>query len=228
MSLKQGEYRNIKQQLRALFEDWSTVLQKEEQAKLIRDGCIDVQQYVQTQPRVVFLVDTPQGMQPKEAMDASLLAIDEHIPSVLHTCAEWVYGILHGFPPYDMVSSDVQKKRYALHSTALCYVYKIPQDAPVDNEKLLLFAERHQMYLQRQLECLAADIIVCCLEWNKKLWRLMIGKESEVIDSGYGISLSRMGSSKVIDFYHPRTQLPGVMTYCLLEKVVNSYAFFKL
>ena len=222
-----NEYSNIKRSLHLLFEEWEDKVEKEKHVQLLRDGCIDLQQYAQTQPKVVFLIDTPKDIHPMEKIDERfMLAKEQPASSALHTCSEWAYGILYGFPPYDMVSSDARKKRYALHSVAFCYVYKILQDTP--DKDLLLFAEKYHMYLRRQLEYLAADIIVCSLQWNKALWRLILDKENVFVDSGYEIPLCRLGNSKLIDFYHPRTQLPGVMTYCLLEKVVNSYAFFKL
>lgn len=194
----------------------------------VLDGAIDPAQYIQAEPKVLFLLKNPFELNssPDLQIHSKLKqkkSLSSEIINLYSICA---YGIIQDFPYYEVISLDISKKHYALHSIALCYLDKTLTASPPTDQKLLETIEAQQDLIKKQIQLLNPDIILSSIPSTSSIWSIL--GVSSFVSSGYEAQVSRWLEAKVISFPYLAQKHPPLMTYCLLDKVLSSYAFFKL
>ena len=195
---------------------------------------IDPVQYAQTWPRILFLLDSPSDLgniHQIESLSELASAREIHPSHIINTCSKCAYGVIEDFPAYDMIAENSTKKRFALHSISICFIHKLLGPSP-SKADILAFAQTHRYLLGKQIQYLQPDIIISSASHTSELWTILKSTDDpsaiSFIPSGYGVDIFRWLNAKVILFPQLREEFPAEMTYCLLEKTMSSYPFFKL
>ena len=214
------ESTRMRGRMRALFE-------KQKQPQWLCDGTIDALLYVQSDLRILCLLDDTQGLPPEitHVSDIKNRGLRKR-SLLLERLSIWCAGIIDGFPSYNQIVGDEKRKDFSLASTALLCCRK---DFPCAKEKNDSFDVE---LLQKQIAILNPHVLLACTQEKNdiSLWKGILGvkKALSFRSSGYDIDLLRHKGVRGVDFYPPLRYDLAVIDYCLLEKVMKSYAFWSL
>lgn len=211
-------------QLDELFDRWqnSNVDQKN---AFKRDGINDEQKFENGKPKILFITKEPNDPKQEEG-DYRKWWKSEIKYSFSIRIAEWSYGILNGFPEYDVVRRDLNGLLNALHSVAFMNIKKIGGKGISNDEVILETLKRDYKFIQDEIRIIEPDIIITGL--SVKPIREELFKTIKWHESGYSIAIGKHNGVKVIDFYHPSSRTAPAASYSLLEKVITSKAFKQL
>jgi hypothetical protein len=203
------------EQLNTLFDRWQ-VLHNENGFK--RDGIINEELF--SKPYILFVCKEPNDPDQKPG-DYRDWWNNEMTYAFSKRIGDWAYGIINGFPPYQSFSDD--QAHQALKSVAFMNVKKVGGGARANHDEILNWIERDHALLHEEIEIINPSVIICSLGFShitKKLFNNI--SDNDWQDAGYGIPYAKLKDRLIIDFYHPSVPAPGVMSYVLLEKIVQN------
>lgn len=99
-----------------------------------------------------------------------------------------------------------------------------------DQTIIMEHLEKNLVFLHRQIEIIAPDIIITGISWSKLRNELFPESELEKKwrKSGYGVDIAKYKNAKVIDFYHPSARIPPSASYSLLQNIIHAKQFQEL
>lgn len=140
--------------------------------------------------------------------------------------AEWSYGLLNDFPPFEQTWHDKEGFASALFYVSFMNIKKNGGKGSSNKEEIKEHLIQNKKRLLNQISIIGPDIIVTGLTWKSL--------RNELFDtvnwkhSGYNIAIGKFKKAKIIDFYHPSARNAAAASYSLLENVVNSSNFKNL
>ncbi len=212
------------EKINLLFESWEKET-PEYTGKFIKDGINNEGLYKEAKTKVLFLTKEPNNPK-QEAGDFREWWKEGLKYTFSHRLAEWSYGILNGFPPYEQCWNDKEGFNNALFHVAFMNIKKIGGKGVSNYTEMEIHLLQNKKRLLAQIDIIEPDIIITGLTWKKLRNHLF----DEVIwkHSGYNIAIGKFKKSKIIDFYHPSARNAAAASYSLLENVVNSSNFKNL
>jgi len=149
--------------------------------------------------------------------------------------AEWSFGLLNGFPPYDNVWSTEEGRAVEdiRRSIALVNVKKSGGVGSTEHNafmRALGASEKQQAVLaelvREELRIIDPDVVVMGLRLGKL--RETLFRDVNWTPSGYSVDLCLWEGRVLIDFYHPSARAASAAAYCLLEKVTSGAVYLDL
>jgi hypothetical protein len=143
------------------------------------------------------------------------------------TIAEWSYGIINDFPPYEQAAQNAIKEKY-LQRIAFMNIKKTGGNG-LSREGDFLQLLSHEKYcelINQQIGIIGADIIILGLSWGS-----VVSKIFQSVDwkhSGYAVKVGRYKNASIIDFYHPSSRIVPAASYSLLQNVLTRIGFLGL
>jgi len=214
--------------LDSLFNEWERS-KPEYQGKFVKDGIIDETLFTKAQPKIHFIAKEPNNpkQEPGDYRDDW-----KHIAStayiLAYRIAEWSYGLLNNFPPFDNIWKD---KGYfvfdSIQSIAFMNIRKSGGSGNSNYSIMMKNLENNLDSIHKQIDIISPNIIITGTTW-KELRNKLFGSKLNWVDSGYDIKISKYNKSKVIDFIHPSSRTKPSASYCLLKNIINSPQFEKL
>lgn len=205
-------------QLNQLFERWQNVRQY---LGFKKDGVVNEPMF--KSPYILFICKEPNDQQQKEG-DYREWWNNEMLYTFSRRIGEWSHGIFNCFPPYESFSNE--DSHQALRSIAFLNIKKVGGGRIADHIEIIRWLERDIDFLKEEIEIIDPKLIICCLGLSKITRKLFEEiPERDWQSSGYGIPYARIRGRLILDFYHPSTPAPGVMSYLLLQKVLQQAGY---
>ncbi len=212
--------------LNLLFHNWEQS-NPDYVGKFVRDGIIDENKYIDVSSKILFITKEPN--KPKQiAGDYRQWWKQELIYTFSRRMAEWSYGILENFPPFDQLKYDELAKIDAIQKIAFMNVKKIGGGNLSEYDGVIEHIKQDYDFIRKEIEIIDPDIIILGLTWKALRAELFPEIKNNWSDSGYDIHISRLNDAKVIDFYHPSSRNAPAATYSLLQNIINYSAFQSL
>ena len=215
-----------------LFSKWRA-LESIPADRFHADGIIDEGTFEQTDVRLCFLMKEPNN--PANGGEGSSFDFREQwknkpiYGTFASRVAEWAYGVLDRFPPYDAIWDGTAPRtaQDAIRAVALVNLNKRGGGGRSDYGQFLQLLEKDDRQVanlvREELDIIAPDVIILGLSWEGL--RVRVFPDVQWKPSGYGIQVGAWKGRKLIDFYHPSSRSAPPALYCLLQKVMESEAF---
>ena len=203
------------------------------------DGIVHEPTYANAQVKLCFLMKEPNNPAKDDfgaKFDFREWWRDEPIKGAFTArIAEWSYGLLNGFPPYDELwnvdeGPAIQEVRKAV---ALVNVKKSGGGGSSEFKQFMRSlgaSEKQQAILaelvREELRIIAPDVVIMGLTWSKL--RDLLFPDVKWRPSGYDVEVGEWEGRTLIDFYHPSSRNAPAAAYCLLEKVMESEVYRKM
>ena len=133
------------------------------------------------------------------------------------TAAYWCYAVHNATYTSPIFPKDKSEDlSNALMSSAVVNIKKSSGKKSSDNQDLIWYVENDHEYIQKQIEWINPEFIICCGTWslvNKRLWP----NAKEIYDKVW-----LADSYKLIDFGHPANQFPNDLQYYALSSLLIS------
>ena len=217
------------QQLDKLFSKWKKEVELFRDEPFYADGIINEELYNHNPKgkKILFIAKEPNATGHDKKEDRSFVKEwDIEEPPTYpfaQRLAEWAYGILNDFPPYE----GMENKMQCLRRLAFMNVKKSGGGAFTDNKEMYRIVKPQCHLILEEVNIIQPDIIVACISFAEHLIEDIFGKV-QFVSSGYSVKIGRYDNSKVINFYHPSARnIPSAM-YSLLQNVIQSEAFREL
>jgi hypothetical protein len=216
------------EELKKFFEDWKREFNIFD-SDFYPDGIINESLYDSCKPghRILVIAKEPNASNHDQNGDRSFITEwDNKKAEYPFACriSEWVYGILHDFPAYDLMKG--QTLEYLRHISFM-NVKKSGGKGFADRENIYEMVSKHKEYIIKEINIINPDIIILGLSFDEELIRQIFGR-LEWRPSGYSINIAKFGDSKVINFYHPSARNAAPASYSLMQNVIRSDAFRNL
>lgn len=131
--------------------------------------------------------------------------------------AEWAYGILNNFPPFEE-SQNEDLKLDSLRSVAFLNLKKKAGSSVTKNKEIGEFIYPTKDLLKKQIDFINPDLIIFCTDWvGFAEWILEIKLSQKI----HGVEYGLYGMAKVINFGHPSSRGPKESLYYWLKEVIN-------
>lgn len=214
---------NKNQRLNKLFEDWRNRYKKAD--NFVKDGIINEALFESTSQKILFITKEPNDPK-QEGTDFREWWKKEVFYGFSYRIAEWAFGILNNFPPYDEIwpkqngKYDDSKGLEAIQSIAFMNIKKSGGVGIANNVTIGDHIEKYKDLIKKQISIIDPDIIVLGLSWTAKSKLIFPG--IKWIKSGYGIPVAKYDTYTVIDFYHPSARNGLAASYCLLKCIFNT------
>jgi hypothetical protein len=219
--------------LNELFDRWERE-RPEYQGIFVRDGIINEIEYDKAPHKILFIAkeanhdDAPTAGDFRDWWNNRGL----HGHFCLHI-AEWSFGILNEFPPFEDVHWDHKQDwesryRSSLQSIAFMDVKKSGGGSRSNHHTVYNSIINNLDFLHEQIEIINPNIIINCLVDITLTNALFDVKNEQWKKSGYIRSLFNWRGVRVIDFYHPSGRTVPAASYSLLQNIVRSKAFQQL
>lgn len=131
--------------------------------------------------------------------------------------AEWSFGILKNFPPFEESQNEATKLQY-LNSVAFLNLKKYSGTSVTNNKVIGEYIHASKDLLKKQIDVINPDIIIFCTDWVGFIEWILEIKMSEKI---HGVEYGLYGMAKVINFGHPSSRGPKESLYYWLKEVIN-------
>lgn len=196
-----------------------------------RDGIINETSYNSASTKILYIAKEPNASNHKNNETKSFCDEWNNTRPVYGFAlriAEWSYGILNHFPPFSTITED---SRYdSLKKIAFLNCKKTGGSGVLnDTKEFNSLVWQQQSLIRRQIEIIQPEITILCLSRSKYLRDLLFpGSENKWVDCGYDIEIAKVGTTKLIDFYHPSSRNVPAASYSLLQNVIASDVFSKL
>lgn len=130
----------------------------------------------------------------------------------------------------NMMTFVLRNTHEAIQSIALMNIKKSGGQGQADQTIIMEHLEKNLVFLHRQIEIIAPDIIITGISWSKLRNELFPESELEKKwrKSGYGVDIAKYKNAKVIDFYHPSARIPPSASYSLLQNIIHAKQFQEL
>ena len=210
------------EKLENLFERWERSIPGYK-GKFVKDGILNEFLYDRAPLKILYLMKEPNNPEQKPG-DFREWWKDEIRFLFTYRLAEWSYGILNDFPPYDDVWTDVKATHQALLHTSLMNIKKIGGAGSSKYSEIDSHLIKCHDYLKEQIEITDPEIIILGMSFWTDL-RDKLFPDAKWSSSGYGIEIGKFKKAKVIDYYHPSSRTPPAAAYSLLQNVIKSEKF---
>jgi hypothetical protein len=215
----------INKNLDKLFEEWERNSNLDYKGKFIKDGVIDESLYVKAKLKVLF-IEKESNDPEQTSWDYRKWWKEELKYPFTYRIAEWSYGLLNNFPPYDKIWEKENLAHNALKHIAFMNIKKSGGGGSSNYNIMDEHLNDNYKYLHKEIEIISPEIIILGLTWNHLRNKLF--PEIKWEKSGYNVFIGKFKNIKVIDFYHPSSRNVPAAAYSLLQNVVNSSAFKNL
>ncbi len=216
---------NKNEQLNQLFDSWETEV-GEYTSKFVRDGIIYEDLFEKASPKILFMMKEPNNPDQKSG-DFRKWWKDELKGSFDIRLAEWSYGLLNNFPPYDSIwMSGHQAALNSIHKIAFMNIKKSGGKSVSNEAEMNQHARQNKNYIHHQISIIDPEIIV--LGWTWESLRTTIFPNLSWKDSGHGARIARFNTIKIIDFIHPSSRTSAPATYYFLKTIVSCDSFKNL
>ncbi|MBR5279409.1 MAG: hypothetical protein IKU26_00370 [Clostridia bacterium] len=218
----------IKEAERQLFAEWQQIRQY---PYFISDGVFDEIEWQKQPFKVLYVLKEANWENANEDLCAFLLS--ERSPTYWKTwnnIARWSKAILEGgdYPRY-VSRSD---KSYWLRKVAAMNLKKVGGDAVAENETIYSYGNQDRVYIKRQIELYAPDLIICCgrgVGKNADILHDKVFEPEEVSEwqepilqyNYFLVNIKGKENVPVVSFYHP--QMRG--SHALFEKRYEEMKF---
>ena len=214
------------EQLRQLFEEWKTTCQSTLN-DFYQDGIINENFYESCPPglKILLIAKEPNASNHDQTGDRSFVTEWDNKKAdypFARRIAEWTYGILHDFPPFDELPKD-DIFEY-LRKISFMNVKKSGGKGFAARKEIYDLVHVQKHFISKEIEIIDPDIIILALSFDEKLIT-EIFRHCAWQSSGYSIQVAKFGRSRVIDFYHPSSRNVAAASYSLLQNVVRSASF---
>ena len=214
----------LTEKLNELFKKWEDHIE-EYQGKFVRDGIINEDEWVKTNPKVLFIAKEANqyGNQTTGDFRVDWKNNDSNYPFA-YRIAEWSFGILNNFPVFNNISP---KSPYYHELLQKISFLNIKKTGGIGNSNGVIIGQhfdRNQKFLLKEIELINPDIIILSLSFNTYIREKIFG-DIEWQPSGYDINVARWKNARLIDFYHPSSRNGPGASYSLLQNVVQSKVF---
>lgn len=213
-------------QLDSLFNKWEKEI-PEYKNKFIRDGINDEALFENSSKKILFIAKEPNDPLQENSWDFRELWKNEFKHTFTHRIAEWAYGILNNFPPYDELWKDPTNLQQALHRIAFMNIKKTGGKGLSDNNEMLQHFEKNKEYLIEEIKIIHPDIIILGLSYLYEI-RNGLFENCSWTKSDYALEITKWNDTKMIDFYHPSARKASATYYTLLQNIVQSPSFENL
>lgn len=215
------------EQLNNLFVEWEDAV-PEYKGKFIKDGILNETKYNSAKYKILFLMKEPNNREqmPGDFREWWEDSISHAFPKRI---AEWSYGLLNNFPPFDEIMDKSKLAHHAIQHIALANIKKSGGGGTSEFEAIEKHLNLNQDFLHREIKIINPDIIILGTSWQNL--RNQIFPKSKIKEwhkSGYDTAIGKQGSIKVIDFYHPSSRNAPAAAYSLLQNIVRSEIFKSL
>jgi len=220
---------NKTNELDNLFTEWEEKV-NEYKNKFVSDGIIDENEYDNADKKLLFIAKEPNDPLQERKWDFRDIWKNkiEFNNSFSYRIAEWAYGILNDFPPYDdLWSNDPSKLFNILQSISFMNLKKIGGNGSSEYDSIHKHVNNELDFLKKQIDIIRPEIIILGLSFWSDI-RNIIFQDAEWTRSGYNIEIAKWKNIKIIDFYHPSSRNAPAASYSLLQNIVNSNIFKNL
>jgi len=207
-----------------LFKEW-VERTPEYKGNFTNDGIIDEQLYLKTKLKILFITKEPNKPK-KSGGDFREWLNQELVGSFSYRIAEWSYGILNNFPPYDKIWKKNSTALEAIKRIAFMNVKKSGGSGNSNYNEMIENVENNINFIHQEIDIISPNIIITGVTWRELRDKLF--PKVKWVKSGYYKEIGRYGNSKIIDFYHPSSRTAPAASYSLLQNIVNSAQFKQL
>ncbi|MGA2408611.1 MAG: hypothetical protein ABSF81_17945 [Bacteroidales bacterium] len=208
--------------LNRLFKDWEENVSGYK-GKFIKDGIINEPLYDNASKKILFIAKEPNDPD-QESWDFREFWNKEVKYVFSYRIAEWSYGLLNDFPPYDTIWATEDSALNAIKQIAFMNIKKTGGVGSSSLEEIKDHLKQNDKFIHEEIEIINPEIIITGLTDL----RTELFPNQEWIKSGYDIEITRFNSAKVIDFYHPSSRNAPAASYSLLQNIVHSENFNRL
>lgn len=212
---------NKTEQLNKLFDEWELAV-PEYKGKFVRDGIINEQFYQTASPKILFIMKEPNDPK-QETWDFRDWWKNEIKYTFSYRIAEWSYGLLNSFPPFDDTRSNEGSLLKVIQSIAFMNIKKSGGGGNSECETMMKHVKMNFANLHKQIEIISPDVIITGSSSSELLNGLF--PNINWVMSGYDILIGKHNKSKVIDFYHPSSRNAPAASYSLLQNIISSDKF---
>ena len=212
------------EKLDALFERWQEEF-PEYKGKFVKDGIIAEEVFEKQELKLLFVAKESNDPDQTEGDFREWWSMEVKY-MFSHRICEWAFGLLKGFPPLTELSYENQERIRVMKSIAFMNLKKIGGKANADYEAIENTIVRERHLILEEIEIIEPDVIVGGVG-KSEFWKILFPSLS-FTDSGFDVNVARIGSSKLLDYYHPSYRVPRSMSYCLLHDVCTSKVFSNL
>ena len=214
----------LTEKLNELFKQWEDQIE-EYQGKFVRDGIIDEDEWIKTNPKVLFIAKEANqyGNQTTGDFRVDWKNNDSNYPFA-YRIAEWSFGIINSFPVFNKIFPKSLYYHEILQKISFLNIKKTGGIGTSSGVVIGQHCDLNHKFLLREIELINPDIIILSLSFNTYISEMMFG-DIEWQPSGYDINVARWNNSRLIDFYHPSSRNGPGASYSLLQNVVQSKVF---
>jgi len=153
------------QKLNSLFKKWEELI-PEYRGRFVRDGIINEQLFNDTTPKILFI-----GKEPNNPEGTIGDFREEWNLGVSYTfarrIAEWSYGIINGFPKFDLISEKPGSLEKSLKRIAFMNIKKSGGKGNSEYNTMMDHAKRNADLINDQIEIISPDIIITGTSWEE-------------------------------------------------------------
>ncbi|MDA8015492.1 MAG: hypothetical protein MPK09_07810 [Gammaproteobacteria bacterium] len=224
---------NKTEKLNNLFDRWVKE-HKVPETEFFRDGIIYEPDYEKQKQKILFICKEPNAPA-NSAIDFREVWQDPEDKKHRFGAriCQWAYGIQDGFrQPYDDCAHEFDtsaERTDILKTIAFMNLKKVAGGSEADQEKIQKAVEKDRDFIREEINIIDPDVIVFS-GYPENLDTLFgeNGGGLERTDSGYQAALAKVGSGKLIHFWHPSNLYQNGMMYAHLKCIYESEAFKNL
>jgi hypothetical protein len=206
---------NKTEKLNRLFSEWEKS-RPDHIGHFVKDGIVDDRLFKTAPFRILFIAKEPHNpkMEPGDFRDDFKNELNYFLA---YRIAQWSYGLLNNFPPFDSISNDMTLQREAIQQIAYMNIKKIGGGLTENKGIMIEHAIANYDNIHKEISIIDPDLIVLGVSGDPL--RKTIFPNVQWEKSGHGIDIGLFYNIKVIDFYHPSSRSAPAATYSLLKQV---------
>ncbi len=212
------------ERLNALFDRWQKEF-PDYQGKFNEDGINNEAVFNDQKLKILFLTKEPNDPE-QDGGDFRIWWAEEVKYAFSHRICEWAFGLLNGFPPIEDLSYESKERIRIMSAVAFMNLKKSGGKANADHDVIREVVKKERHLILEEISIINPDIIVGGVG-DPEFWTLLF-PDIQFKNSGFDISVAKYGSYRIVNYYHPSYRVPRSMSYCLLERVINSDVFIEL
>jgi hypothetical protein len=213
--------------LSELFNRWKSEV-KFSEYDFYADGIINEHLYDECPQgkKLLFITKEPNASNHEKNEDRSFVTEWNFAnPTYPFACriAEWAYGILNDFPPFDEIP---ETKQQCLKQISFMNIKKSGGKGEAVFDDVYSVAIKQTPFILEQVNIIQPDIIITGLSGERI--RNILWPDVKWKKSGYAVLVGRYKNAKMIDFYHPSSRSAPAASYSLLKNIIYSDSFRSL
>ena len=220
--MKLGDNKDL--ELNSLFNEWEEKV-PEFKGHFVRDGIINDELYRKARTKILFIAKEANNPNQTEGDFRSYWQNKLRDPFA-YRIAEWSFGVLNDFPPYDEIWKNRSNGDNAIQKIAFMNVKKIAGGGFEVPSEVDFHTKRDIEFIKREIAAIAPELVI--LGVSRTILRDLLFPDLTWQKSGWGIDIGKFGGIKIVDFYHPSSRNAPSASYCLLKEVINSEMFKRL